>query len=126
MKLNYSSFLMFTIHSKALKCFSLAKQVMNTIPEECKYAVTQLCQHSNTSEMKTRVQNNQRHNIIGGNSSAVLALKRNYFDTNDFGNAITMTKVKLSYLIFDWVINKASQKRSGLLPPLCFCFYLFF
>lgn len=43
MILNGSSFLMFTINLKALKCFSLSKQVMHTIPEECKHAVTWLC-----------------------------------------------------------------------------------
>lgn len=68
MKLKGYRFLMFTIHSKALKCFSLSKQVMHTIPKKCKHAVTWLCEHSDTSEMKIRVQNNQRQNITGGNA----------------------------------------------------------
>lgn len=42
MKSSGSSFLVFTIHLKALECFSLSKQVMHTIPEEYEYALTWL------------------------------------------------------------------------------------
>lgn len=42
MKLNSSSFFTFTVHLKALECFSLSKQVMHTISDECEYAVTWL------------------------------------------------------------------------------------
>jgi len=118
---------MFTIHLKSLECFSVSKQVMHTIPEEREHAVTRLHQHSDASEMKVRGWNNRRQKIVLGDSfiHCSSGTSKKLFWYQRLWQCHSLIKVKSFYPILDWVIDNPSQKGLGLLPPVCFCFYLY-